>query len=458
MKKLLFFFSIILTLGLNAQIQLSETQFDLGEISLLNEDIVDLQLKNLSNENVFILRIETDRATKVQYTSKTISANSNQTLRLKINPVKKGKVEKEVKLYLSSNSEPIALKVRADVKELPKNNKQACPDFSSIPTQNTTAQNIVGISKTIPVALFNSETKDELLAAYNSPTETEEETREVRNVKPTARTVRPERTKRIKKTPEERRNSPSLGTILFGKTDTSTTIEEPENLDEIAIDQQNQRVEYEDDIEIKESLNEDSVNTKVEVVTSSNLFDNSYKPNNIVFLIDASNSMREEEKMDILKEAMVELVEPLREIDFLSIVTYSGEATVILNPTPGNKKQEIIQLIQNIEADGSTQAVKGIKKAIEVGNSNFIESGNNQIFLASDGAFDIGERNKSLRRKIKTTAEEGLTIDVLGIKNEKWTNKSLKEIAELGQGNLIKIKSFNDANKVLSEVKKKSSN
>lgn len=183
-----------------------------------------------------------------------------------------------------------------------------------------------------------------------------------------------------------------------------------------------------------------------------------YKPNNIVFLIDASTSMREEDKIELLKKSMIELLNPLRSIDFLSIVTYSGESTLILKPTSGINKEAIKEIINGIKADGSTQAVKGIKKAIQVAKSNFLLDGNNQIILASDGAFDIGERNESLRRKIKNEAIQGITISVLGIKNEKWTNKSLKEICELGQGSLIKINKESDTKKVLEEIKKSALN
>ena len=118
-------------------------------------------------------------------------------------------------------------------------------------------------------------------------------------------------------------------------------------------------------------------------------------------------------------------------------------------------KDEIAVRIENLKADGSTNAVKGIKKAIQVGKSNFLEDGNNQIFLASDGDFNIGENNMSLRKKIVKTAEEGLTITVLGIKNDNWTNKSLKEIADLGEGDLLKIKSMRDASKVVQSMKRK---
>jgi Ca-activated chloride channel family protein len=163
--------------------------------------------------------------------------------------------------------------------------------------------------------------------------------------------------------------------------------------------------------------------------------------------------MRKEDKMELLKATMIELLNPLRKSDYLSIITYAGDARTLLKPTSGIEKEYIKTIIRKIEAEGSTQAVKGIKLALETGRSHFIEGGNNQIILATDGAFDIGGGNKSLRRKIKKSSETGLFLSVLGIKNEKWTNKSLKEIAQLGQGKLIRCNSLKDSQKVLEAVK-----
>jgi len=265
-----------------------------------------------------------------------------------------------------------------------------------------------------------------------------------------ARKERPIKNKKSRTSPENRRDAPSLGSILFGKVKDTTKASVEDKAKKTVQEEKPQLVKKAVVLEQKETVAE-------EQTIPPNLLDQSYKPNNIVFLIDASTSMREEQKMEILKKAMVELLGPLREIDYITIVTYSGEAKVVLATSKGNLKTEIKQQIEELEADGSTNAVKGIKKAILVGKNNFLANGNNQIFLASDGAFNIGENNMSLRRKIKKTAEDGLTITVLGIKNESWTNKSLKEIATLGNGDLIKIKSMRDAGKVLQSMKRKAS-
>lgn len=476
-KLLLIFFSPLLGL---CQIELSQTTFDLGEISLLNSDIVDFNVENISSESVFLLRIEGEQNVGFQYTSKTFKSGEKEGIRIKLNPDRKGKVERKIKLYFSNNSTPIEITVKAVVKELPKNNRTACPKFgSSLNPPTGKAQSVAQI-QSFDIILYDSESRDEL-ALLNESREVESkkelarvtESNKIEDIesistnreKPAAsnkipitrpvREKRPAKKKKARTNPSDRRNAPSIGTILFGKVEDTTSVRiEEKEIKNIEVVQEKQQI-------IKDTILKNDLKAIMEpevvqdLVTKSNLLDQSYKPNNIVFLIDASTSMREEQKMDILKKAMIELLEPLRDIDFITIVTYSGEAKVVLATSKGNLKDEIAQQIEELKADGSTNAVKGIKKAIQVGKNNFLDDGNNQIFLASDGAFNIGENNMSLRKKIKKTAKEGLTITVLGIKNDNWTNKSLKEIATLGDGDLIKIKSMRDASKVVKSMKRK---
>tara|TARA_R110000868_G_scaffold231920_2_gene485377 strand:+ start:429 stop:1799 length:1371 start_codon:yes stop_codon:yes gene_type:complete len=436
-----------------SQTQLSQTTFDLGEISLLNSDIVDFEVKNISSESVFLLRIEGEQNVGSQYTSQTFNAGEKEGIRIKLNPDKKGKIERKVKLYFSNNSSPVEITVQAIVKDLPKNNRTACPQFGSAlkpPTGKT--QPVAKIQK-FELLLYDNDSKEELSLLNETKKVKEEETvsfiPEAQNTvetKDIRKTVRQQRPNKEKKNPRDRRNAPSLGEILFGKIEDSTNVE-TEEIDAI--------IEEKSETLTEAQVNDEEASEVVKDTSPNNLLDQSYKPNNIVFLIDASTSMREEQKMDILKKAMIELLEPLRDIDYITIVTYSGEAKVVLPTSKGNLKTEIAQQIEDLKADGSTNAVKGIKKAIQVGKDNFLEDGNNQIFLASDGAFNIGENNMSLRKKIKKTANDGLTITVLGIKNDNWTNKSLKEIATLGDGDLIKIKSMRDASKVVQSMKRK---
>jgi Mg-chelatase subunit ChlD len=429
----LLFFSQLLS----AQIEFSRTEFDLGKISKINQDVVDVYIQNTTASAIHIKEIQTDEGITFTKTANYFPPSQPQILRFKINPSKVGKFKKKVTLQLS-NHQPVTLTFLGNVRSLPKNNLTACPDFGSSGKYSAKASNFTQPRQTFIEIL---ESKQEEIAMVESQ-ETNPTQPKIKTVVLEDQKKEQERPADNKKTPEERRNSPSLLTTLFGNE-----TQKEEQAEKVQLETTKVPIKGDNLTEVDSEEN-----------FSDNLLDNAYKPNNVVFLIDASTSMKQEERMDLLKSAMIELLKPLRNIDYLSIVTYSGDAEVLLPPTSAIEKEVITKSIENIIADGSTRAVKGIKKAIQVGNSNFLKEGNNQIILATDGAFDIGERNESLRRKIAQTAEDGLTITVLGIKNDNWTNKSLKEIAELGKGDLIKINSYKDSSKLLSEIKKKSLN
>ena len=310
--------------------------------------------------------------------------------------------------------------------QIPQNDRQSCPSFGGSggfklnPKTGVYEKEDTGEFQKVNLNVANPSLAD----ANNE--ELEEETLTIEHAdNESSRAVEVEKKKRL--SPEERRNQPSLLEKLFGKTDSTAKTE---------------------------TVVQKEIDTTASQEIDESLLGSEYKPNNIVFLIDASTSMREGNKMELLQETMIELLKPLRAQDYLSIVTYAGNARLLLPPSSGMEKELIQKEIENIEAEGSTQAVKGLKLALQTGNKQFIEGGNNLIILATDGAFDIGKRNKSLRRKIEKNAAKGLETWVLGIKNEKWTKKSLKEIADLGKGELIRCKNRGDTKKVLEEVKK----
>jgi len=112
---------------------------------------------------------------------------------------------------------------------------------------------------------------------------------------------------------------------------------------------------------------------------------------NLVFLIDVSGSMNSPNKLPLLKSAFGLLVNELRPQDHVAIVVYAGAAGLVLEPTPGNRKEVIMNAINNLEAGGSTAGGAGLRLAYSVASENFVRGGNNRIILATDGDFNVGE-------------------------------------------------------------------
>jgi len=186
------------------------------------------------------------------------------------------------------------------------------------------------------------------------------------------------------------------------------------------------------------------------------LLGDEYRPNNIIFLIDASSSMEEEERFDLLKISLIELLKPLRSIDYLSMISYSGEAELLLAPTSSVEKDQIEKRIRKLKAGGSTNAVKGIDLAIATAYESFIEDGNNEIYLVTDGAFKLGRYNRRSRSAIQKAAADGIYISALAVKSQRESRKSLKEIVELGEGDLIRLERMADKDIILRAIKESS--
>ena len=173
-------------------------------------------------------------------------------------------------------------------------------------------------------------------------------------------------------------------------------------------------------------------------------------PSNIVFLIDVSGSMNAPNKLPLLKSAFGLLVNELRPQDRVAIVVYAGAAGLVLESTPGNKKEVIMSAIDNLEAGGSTAGGAGLKLAYAEARKYFIKGGNNRIILATDGDFNVGESsNGGMERLVEEKREEGVFITVLGFGMGNIKDDKMEIIADKGNGNYSYIDNLQEARKVL---------
>lgn len=175
-------------------------------------------------------------------------------------------------------------------------------------------------------------------------------------------------------------------------------------------------------------------------------------PNNLVFLIDVSGSMRSYNKLPLLKKSMNILLDKLRDEDKVSIVVYAGAAGLALEPTSGSNKLKIKKAIENLSAGGSTAGGKGIKLAYRVAKENFIKEGNNRIILATDGDFNVGvSDNGSLVRLIEEKRKSGVYLSILGYGMGNYKDDKMEQLSNAGNGNYAYIDNILEADKVFGK-------
>jgi Ca-activated chloride channel homolog len=171
---------------------------------------------------------------------------------------------------------------------------------------------------------------------------------------------------------------------------------------------------------------------------------------NLVFLLDVSGSMNAPNKLPLLKSAFSLLVDQLREQDKVSIVVYAGAAGVVLTPTSGDKKADILNALNNLEAGGSTAGGEGIRLAYNIARKNFVKGGNNRIVLATDGDFNIGvSSNAEMERLVEKERESGVFLTVLGFGMGNYKDSKMEILADKGNGNYAYIDNILEAKKVL---------
>ena len=173
-------------------------------------------------------------------------------------------------------------------------------------------------------------------------------------------------------------------------------------------------------------------------------------PGNFVFLIDVSGSMDLPNRLPLLKAAFQLLVQNLRAIDTVSIVTYGGNVGIWMQPTSGGEKEKIIKALEELTAYGDTPGEAAILTAYKLAEKTFIKNGSNRVILATDGDFNVGlTSEKALDELITKERQTGVYLTCLGVGMGNFKDSKLETLAKRGNGNFAYLDNINEAEKVL---------
>ncbi len=170
---------------------------------------------------------------------------------------------------------------------------------------------------------------------------------------------------------------------------------------------------------------------------------------NLVFLVDVSGSMEQQNRLPLARQALKLLVNQLSAQDTISIVTYAGTVGTLLAPTSADRKDHILAAIDSMHAGGATNGAGGIQAAYAQAKEAFIKDGNNRVILLTDGDFNVGVQSASeLEALIEQQRDSGIYLSVLGFGMGNLKDYEMETLADKGNGNYAYIDTLKEAKKV----------
>jgi len=180
-----------------------------------------------------------------------------------------------------------------------------------------------------------------------------------------------------------------------------------------------------------------------------------YAPNNIVFLLDISNSMSKDNKMDLLQKSMSVLLERLRPIDRVALITFGNFPDLLYSTTSFSDPDSLKKILKKVRSTASATNVNGgVEEAYERARSVFIKQANNEVLLITDGEFIL---NKHTTELVRNTKEINMTCVIIG--TDAGAIKAAEYVKSALQLNLVTlINEATDLNVLLENVKSRSAN
>jgi Ca-activated chloride channel family protein len=465
MKTLLIFFIVFVGFNAFSQIQFEKTKHDFGDLEPYDDHFVDIVVKNVGSKKEYLLSVKKPYDIVYIVNGQFIDPDSSIIVRLQVNPKAKGRFNYEVQIFTSDKNEATQVKLSGNITELPQDNLSAftsCPDFSARPggKVNNFDLTVVTVDKETRKPLVHSE----VTMIQNGQAIWAIETDKNGTIKKASTLglsyfyavhdgylpselgayVNFQRNYvilELVKNPISEKPLPKPVEPEITQNDTVVEVVLVEELEHYLENQLNN--------ETTTAVENSSIPTELAQLDKNNFDEGYFRPINVVFVLDVSASMKQVDKIELMKFSLFQLTQMLRPQDKMGIVTYATEAMVLLPSTSGSDKEKINKEVEELKASGLTAGGAGIKLGYKQCLKGYLDDGVNQIIVITDGAFN--RSSDDYKKFIKKYKRKGIQMSVVGIKNKPMDEDEMKEAAELGGGRYIPIFKLADAQNNLKE-------
>ena len=436
MKKYFLVFVLLSTITNAQQLIADNNRLDIGMVESALQVVYEFKIYNSTIKQNYILKVDVPKNCSAQIEHKKLGVGDSTTLLVYYNVVKFGSFMENIYVHSANCNEPLTLSILGKIKNVVVDDLQACHptvknNKSGITLQPEITNQINGI-------VIDADTKKSIAGSLV-------------NIDMLSNS------KQVKTLPdglfsfETLQGIATIKAYAEGYSSSQITVNAMHNNSFVELPLTKVIKQFTKENEAK-SLPPDS-EIAIEVNDNSELSRKLYAPNQVVFLIDKSASMREPHKLPALKLAINCLFKQLRDIDFISIITYHIEANLLFENINADNQDSIFKVIDRLVAKGQTSGGKGIALAYSIAEKHYINDGNNEIVLATDGEFKLTYKDELL---IKNCKDIKLKMSVLAFGDEKKALWQLFKLSLKSKGNYMQVKLGNICNVLAENIKSNS--
>ena len=174
------------------------------------------------------------------------------------------------------------------------------------------------------------------------------------------------------------------------------------------------------------------------------------KSANLTFVIDVSGSMEMDNRLGYVKKALTMLVKQLRRDDYVGIAVYGSRGRKVLSPT--NDPEAIIDALDRLNPDGSTNAEEGIRIGYDMAEEAFREGSINRVILCTDGVANNGETQvENLLKMIERQRRKGITLSAIGFGMSNYNDELIEQMGDKGDGHYAYVDTLDEAKRIFVE-------
>jgi Ca-activated chloride channel family protein len=135
-------------------------------------------------------------------------------------------------------------------------------------------------------------------------------------------------------------------------------------------------------------------------------------------------------------------------------VTFGSDARVVLPPTAATDEEAILDAIDGLQPNGSTNLEAGLRLGYALAREAFLEGDNriNRIVLASDGVANVGLTDADgILRQVQDDAAAGIELVAIGVGMGNYNDALLEQLADRGDGFYAYVNDLEEARRLFRD-------